>query len=354
MPEMPLQEGVIFANELHNIEKHWKDKIKNKKPKGPDSSQKTKYILPMFPYPSGKLHLGHLRVYTISDVLSRYYTLKGYNVIHPIGWDAFGLPAENAAIERGIDPETWTYSNIDLMRKQLQKTGIQFDWDREIFTCKPDYFKWTQWIFLQLYKHGYVRRTMAEVFWDPVDKTVLAAEQVDKEGRAWRSGAMVEKQLRCQWAIETPKLAKRMMRESWIGKCDVFRFLLPIKGKEVSKHEQLFDLRLKDPSDLLSTTFIVVTPKHALAEKNSMLQKDYLVDGVHVFNFLTGLNMPVVVRMKRKTAKAKEGNYGGYATSRICWIGSSPVSAHGALLFRWCWMKKGKVRCRSPKVSCLF
>jgi len=152
----------------------------------------TRYMLSMFPYPSGKLHMGHVRNYTISDVLSRYYRLKGDQVLQPMGWDAFGMPAENAAIANQVAPAKWTFSNIDNMRAQLKTLGLSIDWSREFATCTPEYYRWEQWFFLQLYKKGLVYKKLATVNWDPVDNTVLANEQV-VDGKGWRSGAPVEK-----------------------------------------------------------------------------------------------------------------------------------------------------------------
>lgn len=180
-------------------------KIKPKKPtKGPW------YQLTMFPYPSGNLHIGHLRVYTISDVLARFRRLQGYDVLHPIGWDAFGLPAENAAIERNISANKWTRANIQQMRSQLQQMLASFDWDKEVVTCDPEYYKHTQRLFLEFYEAGLAYRSAASVNWDPVEKTVLANEQVDASGRSWRSGSLVEKKVLEQWFLKITEYGKEM------------------------------------------------------------------------------------------------------------------------------------------------
>ncbi len=179
-------------------EKWYSDKNFEAKP----NNDKKFYCLSMFPYPSGNLHIGHVRNYTISDVIARYHRMLGENVLHPIGWDAFGLPAENAAIENNLSPNDWTLKNIDNMKKQLKSLGFSYDWDREISTCSKDYYKWEQWFFLKLYEKDLVYKKESLVNWDPVDKTVLANEQVI-DGKGWRSGADVEKKKISQWFLKT-------------------------------------------------------------------------------------------------------------------------------------------------------
>mgnify|MGYP001792075675 FL=1 len=157
-----------------------------------DPSKPKYYCLSMFPYPSGKLHMGHVRNYTIGDVIARYHRMRGYNVLQPMGWDAFGLPAENAAMASKVPPAKWTYDNIAYMRTQLKSLGFAIDWTRELATCSPSYYKWNQWLFVRLFKKGLAYKKTGVVNWDPVDQTVLANEQVI-DGRGWRTGAVVEK-----------------------------------------------------------------------------------------------------------------------------------------------------------------
>ncbi|MCG6932593.1 MAG: class I tRNA ligase family protein, partial [Gallionella sp.] len=174
----------------HQAHQHWD---KQHAFRADEQSGKPKYYcLSMFPYPSGKLHMGHVRNYTIGDVLSRYHRMKGYNVMQPMGWDAFGLPAENAAMANGRPPAAWTYDNIDYMRGQLKSLGLGLDWSREVTTCRPEYYRWEQWLFTRLFRKGIIYKKTASVNWDPEDQTVLANEQVI-DGRGWRSGALVEK-----------------------------------------------------------------------------------------------------------------------------------------------------------------
>ena len=166
-----------------------------------DKDRKKFYCLEMFPYPSGKLHMGHMRVYSIGDVLARFLAMRGYNVLHPMGWDAFGLPAENAAIERGVHPSDWTSSNIEEMKKQQKALGLSYDWEREIATCDPDYYHWSQWLFLLLYKQGLAYRKKASVNWCSDCQTVLANEQVE-DGACWRCGSSVTKRDLEQWFLK--------------------------------------------------------------------------------------------------------------------------------------------------------
>ncbi|KAJ2162635.1 Leucyl-tRNA synthetase, mitochondrial [Coemansia sp. RSA 552] len=240
------------------------------------------YVLVMFPYPSGVLHMGHVRVYTISDMLSRFHRMRGRNVVHPMGWDAFGLPAENAAIERGIAPEQWTRQNIGVMKEQLGRILTDFDWDRELATCDPAYYKWTQHIFLQLLRHGLVYRKEATVNWDPVDQTVLANEQVDKDGRSWRSGAVVEQRTLEQWfaritayaqellddlkTLDWPEHVKRM-QANWIGRSEGAEFDFAL-GPAVPPHScQSVSVFTSRPDTLFGVSYLAVAHSHPLVSR---------------------------------------------------------------------------------------
>ncbi|MBW4459627.1 MAG: leucine--tRNA ligase [Nodosilinea sp. WJT8-NPBG4] len=235
------------------------------------------YALSMFPYPSGNLHMGHVRNYTITDVVARVRRMQGYRVLHPMGWDAFGLPAENAAIDRGIHPAKWTYQNIDQMRAQLQELGLSYDWEREVATCAPDYYRWTQWIFIQMLQMGLAYQKEAAVNWDPIDQTVLANEQVDSEGKSWRSGAIVEKKLLRQWFLKITDYAEellqnldklpgwpervRTMQANWIGKSTGARVVFKTESGDALP---VFTTR---PDTLWGATFMVLSPEHPLVEK---------------------------------------------------------------------------------------
>ncbi|MFM8662000.1 MAG: class I tRNA ligase family protein, partial [Cyanobium sp.] len=208
------------------------------------------YALSMFPYPSGNLHMGHVRNYVITDVIARVQRMRGCNVLHPMGWDAFGLPAENAAIERGVDPGDWTDRNIAAMRAQLQRLGLSIDWSRELATCHGDYYRWTQWLFLQFLEAGLAYQKEATVNWDPIDQTVLANEQVDSEGRSWRSGALVEKRKLRQWFLKITAYADqllddlpqlegwpervRTMQANWIGRSTGAELSFPVVAADGS------------------------------------------------------------------------------------------------------------------------
>ena len=235
------------------------------------------YALSMFPYPSGNLHMGHVRNYTITDVIARVKRMQGYNVLHPMGWDAFGLPAENAAIERGIPPRQWTEKNIAQMRTQLQQLGLSIDWEREVATCSPEYYRWTQWLFLQFFEAGLAYQKEATVNWDPIDQTVLANEQVDSEGRSWRSGAMVERKLLRQWFLKITDYAEALlndldqltgwpervktMQAHWIGKSVGAYLEFPIKDSD--QKIAVFTTR---PDTVYGVTYVVLAPEHPLTK----------------------------------------------------------------------------------------
>ena len=236
------------------------------------------YCLSMFPYPSGKLHMGHVRNYTIGDVIARYQRMLGKNVLQPMGWDAFGLPAEGAAIKHNMAPAKWTYSNIDYMKHQLRQLGFAYDWSRELATCRPEYYRWEQWLFTELYKKGLVYRKNSVVNWDPVDQTVLANEQVI-DGRGWRSGALVERREIPQWFIRITDYADelldeldnmeswpeqvRTMQRNWIGRSHGVRFAFPYQLD--GKQEQLWVYTTRIDT-IMGITFCAVAAEHPLAQ----------------------------------------------------------------------------------------
>ena len=242
-----------------------------------DPAREKFYCLCMFPYPSGKLHMGHVRNYTIGDVVSRFQRMMGKNVLQPMGWDAFGLPAENAAMKNKVAPARWIYSNISDMRAQLQQLGYAYDWHRELATCHVDYYKWEQWFFVQLYKKGLVYKKEAEVNWDPVDQTVLANEQVI-DGKGWRSGAPVERRKIPQWFIKITAYAQellddlgkldgwpervRVMQQNWIGRSEGLEFEFAVKSEQETM--QVYTTR---PDTIMGVTYCAVAPEHPLAEK---------------------------------------------------------------------------------------
>ena len=243
------------------------------------SDKPSRYLLSMFPYPSGKLHMGHVRNYTISDVLSRYYRLKGYEVLQPMGWDAFGMPAENAAIANAVAPAVWTFSNIDNMRAQLKSLGLSIDWSREFATCTPEYYKWEQWLFVQLFKKGLVYKKLSTVNWDPVDNTVLANEQV-VDGRGWRSGALIEKREIPMYYFNITAYADELlndldkleghwpqqvitMQRNWIGRSEGMEIHFPYTLNGEQKTLDVFTTR---PDTLMGVTYVSVAAEHPLAK----------------------------------------------------------------------------------------
>src|SRR5450755_4654689 len=238
------------------------------------------YVLEMFPYPSGRIHMGHVRNYTMGDVVARFKRAMGNAVLHPMGWDAFGMPAENAAIDRKVHPKAWTYQNIDAMKKQLQSMGLSLDWSREIATCDPAYYKHQQKMFLDFLRAGLVERKQSKVNWDPVDNTVLANEQVI-DGRGWRSGALVEQRELTQWFFAITKFAAplldaletldrwpekvRLMQANWIGRSEGLLVRFEVAVKAPQGHD-LIEVYTTRPDTLFGASFLGVAPDHPLAK----------------------------------------------------------------------------------------
>ena len=268
----------------------WRDLGTDRTPEDP--TRPVFYALSMFPYPSGTLHMGHVRNYVITDVIARVQRMRGHAVLHPMGWDAFGLPAENAAIERNVDPGEWTDRNIEQMRGQLDRLGLSIDWDREQATCHSDYYRWTQWLFLELFDGGLAYRKNATVNWDPVDQTVLANEQVDADGRSWRSGALVEQRQLNQWFLRITDYAEallkdldqldgwpervRTMQANWIGRSEGAEITFAVTADPATTLT-VFTTR---PDTLAGASYVVLAPEHPLVDQ--LLDADH-TDSVRRF-----------------------------------------------------------------------
>jgi leucyl-tRNA synthetase len=273
-------------------EKHWQGEWDRRRLFAtPDHGDKPKcYVLEMFPYPSGRIHMGHARNYTMGDVLARFRRAQGYNVLHPMGWDAFGLPAENAARDQGVSPRDWTYENIAHMRAELKRLGLSLDWSREFATCDPEYYHQQQKLFLQFYQAGFVYRGEADVNWDPVDQTVLANEQVI-DGRGWRSGAVVERRKLSQWFFKITAFAEelltaldtldrwpekvRVMQRNWIGRSEGLNFQF-----QLSDGEKL-DVFTTRPDTLFGASFVALSPDHPLTQelaKSDLKLQDFIAE----------------------------------------------------------------------------
>src|SRR6202167_1114380 len=263
-------------------EKHWQGEWDRRRLfVTPDHDDKPKcYVLEMFPYPSGRIHMGHARNYTMGAVLARSRRAQGYNVLHPMGWDAFGLPAENAARDQGVSPRDWTYENIAHMRAELKRLGLSLDWSREFATCDPEYYHQQQKLFLQFYQAGFVYRGEADVNWDPVDQTVLANEQVI-DGRGWRSGAVVERRKLSQWFFKITAFAEelltalhtldrwpekvRVMQRNWIGRSEGLQIRFALDPATVPGHTRGVEVFTTRPDTVFGMKFLSLSPGHPLA-----------------------------------------------------------------------------------------
>ena len=240
------------------------------------------YVLEMFPYPSGRLHMGHVRNYAMGDVVARHKKAKGYNVLHPMGWDAFGMPAENAAMEKNVHPGEWTYQNIAAMKSQFEKLGLSLDWSREFATCDPDYYGEQQRLFLKFMEKGLVYQKKAKVNWDPVDNTVLANEQVI-DGKGWRSGAPVEQRELVQWFFRITHYAEdllekvqklerwpekvRTMQANWIGRSEGLQMMFEWATEVSFFNDNGIDIFTTRPDTIFGVTFVTLSPEHSLCEE---------------------------------------------------------------------------------------
>ncbi len=306
---------------------------------GPNAKPKY-YCLSMFPYPSGKLHMGHVRNYTIGDVLSRFHKMLGYNVLQPMGWDAFGMPAENAALANNVPPAGWTYENIAYMKKQLKSLGFAIDWEREFATCTPEYYRWEQWLFTRLYEKGLVYKKLGTVNWDPVDHTVLANEQVI-DGRGWRSGALIEKREIPMYYMKITAYAEellseldnlpgwpeqvRLMQKNWIGKSTGVRFAFPYEIDGRPEKLWVFTTRA---DTIMGVTFVAVAAEHPLATRAA-------VDNPELANFIEECKQGGVAEADIATMEKKGMPTGIFVSHPLTgeqvevWVGNYVLMSYG-------------------------
>ena len=329
-----LEERAPLTYDFSSVERRWQDAWERDGiyRANDDDAREKRYILEMLPYPSGDLHVGHAKNYTLGDAIARMNRMQGYNVVHPMGFDAFGLPAENAAIERGIDPGVWTRGNIANMERQIRLMGTGYDWSRELATCEPTYYRWNQWIFLELYEDGLAYKREAPVNWCPKDQTVLANEQVE-DGRCWRCGSMVERRNLSQWFLKITSFADRLlasidrlegwpekirtMQRNWIGRSEGVTFSFDVE--ETSDRISVYTTRV---DTLFGVTYIAVAAEHPLVatmltnrpaerasidafaatlknkselERTSLMEKDGVFTGVYARNPLSCERVPIWV-----------------------------------------------------------
>ncbi len=305
-----------------------------------DTGKPKYYCLSMFPYPSGKLHMGHVRNYTIGDVLSRFHTMLGYNVLQPMGWDAFGMPAENAALANQVPPAAWTYQNIGYMKEQLKSLGFAIDWTRELATCTPEYYHWEQWLFTRLYEKGLVYKKLGTVNWDPVDHTVLANEQVI-DGKGWRSGAPIEKREIPMYYMKITAYAEellaeldnlpgwpeqvRLMQKNWIGKSTGVRFAFPYELDGRPEELWVFTTRA---DTIMGVTFVAVAAEHPLATRAA-------VDNPELAKFIEECKQGGVAEADLATMEKKGLPTGIYVTHPLTgaqvevWVGNYVLMSYG-------------------------
>ncbi len=271
------------------VEPYWQNKWSQKNLFSTNNVDNPYYVLEMFPYPSGRIHMGHVRVYTLGDVLARYKRAQGFDVLHPMGWDSFGMPAENAAIENGIHPREWTRNNIENMKTQLKSMGISYDWNREISTCEPEYIKEQQKIFIKLFNANLIYKKESWANWDPVEGSVLANEQVI-DGKGWRSGAPVEKKLLNQWFLAITKFAKslldnldtlnewpenvKVMQKNWIGQSTGANLILKIKSNNIINHMDQIEVFTTRPDTIFGASFLAIAPDHSLSEQLAKVSEE--------------------------------------------------------------------------------